>query len=472
MSFALAAAGAALIGAGLVAWAFPHKSSCPAEHWLRAAIAATLGLGIWSATYAASLLLFGPAARGPKDAVLAAAGAALLLAARGKSGVEPAAPPGEKKIIFFSGEPAPRWLWVAFAVAAGAAVLAFVHDTLRGSDGGYDAFMIWNLRARFLARAGAGFRAAFSPQMELWAHQDYPWLVPGLVAQGFLLSGREPRAVPALFAGTFAALAVALPALSLGWARGSRWGLLGAIALLTTPCFVIFAAHQESDVPLAAFLAATAALLLFAAERGNPPRLLLLAGLAAGLGAWTKNEGSLYAACFAMALLARSRELRAVGWFGAGFLPAAALVVGFKLGFAPPTDLWKFSTAGSILSHAGDPLRWGRLLLLTLRRIFFFQDHALWVAAEIALLIAWVRKLPGSVPGTALFLACAAFAPLYVLQPHPLEWLYRYSVERIFIQLWPAAILATLLPLVRVAADTPREASSGSWPMERAPRSP
>jgi hypothetical protein len=461
VSFALAAAAVGLTGAGLLASAFPETASSPAERWFRAAIGLALGLGSWSAAYAASLLLFGPAARIPKDAVLSAAGVALLLAARNRP-----AGPRERR------EPAPRWLWAAFAIAAGAAAAIFFHETLREPDGGYDAFMIWNLRARFLARAGTGLRAAFSPQMELWAHQDYPWLVPGLVAQGFLLSGRESRLVPALFAGVFAVLAAAIPALSLARARGDRWGLLGAIALFTTPCFALFAAHQESDVPLAVYLASAAALLLLAAERGNAPRLLLLAGFAAGLGAWTKNEGTLYAGCLAAALLLRTRDARTVGWFLAGFAPFAALVAGFKLGFAPPTDLWQLSTARSLLSHATDPLRWGRLLLLTLRRVFFFQHHALWVAAELALLVAWVRKLPGSVPGTALFLACAAYAPLYVLQPHPLEWLYRYSVERIFIQLWPAAILATLLPLARAVGELPPGASSGSWPMERAQRAP
>jgi 4-amino-4-deoxy-L-arabinose transferase-like glycosyltransferase len=321
--------------------------------------------------------------------------------------------------------------------------------------------MIWNLRARFLARAGGGFRAAFSPEMEFWGHQDYPWLVPGLVAQGFLASGAESRLVPALFAAAFGVLAVAIPSLALARLRGAHWGLLAAFALLTTPCFVIFVVHQESDVPLSVYLASAAALLLLAEQRAYPFRLLVLAGFAAGLAAWTKNEGSLYAACLAAALLFRSRKWSVVGSFLAGVAPVAVLVLGFKLGFAPPTDLWRFSSARSVLSHAADPARWARLVWLTLRRVFFFQDHALWVAAELVLLIGWVRKLPGSVPGTALFLACAAYAPLYVLQPHPLDWLYRYSVERIFIQLWPAAILATLFPL---ASDAERRATPQPTP--------
>jgi 4-amino-4-deoxy-L-arabinose transferase-like glycosyltransferase len=247
---------------------------------------------------------------------------------------------------------------------------------------------------------------------------------------------------------------------------------LGGIALLTTPCFPVFSAHQESDVPLAVYLAAAAALLVLA-DRESPQarRLLLLAGFAAGLGAWTKNEGALYAACLAAGLGVRSRSRRAVGWFVAGALPAGALVVAFKTTVAPPTDLVAFSTASGVLSRALDPWRWGQLAVLTVRRIVYFQDFAAWAAAEVLVLATVVRKLPGSAIGTALFLACTAYAPIYVLQPHPLPWLYAHSVERIFIQLWPAAIFATLLPLAR-AAGQPPEATSGSWPMERGQRAP
>ena len=67
---------------------------------------------------------------------------------------------------------------------------------MRFPDGGYDAWMIWNTRARFLVRA-ADFHTAFSPRLLFWLHQDYPWLVPGAVAQAFMLQGHgEPLAVP------------------------------------------------------------------------------------------------------------------------------------------------------------------------------------------------------------------------------------------------------------------------------------
>lgn len=426
----------ALFGAGAVAAGFPHRAASGVERGFRAALAVALGIGAWSAGYAGWLMASG-AAGATKDLALAAAGAGLLITFRRR---EPA--------LQRHAEGAPRWLWLLFALSCAVAAAAFVEHTLRFPDGGWDAWMIWNLRARFLARA-ADFRSGFSPHMAFLAHLDYPWLVPGAVAQAFAAFG-ESRAVPAAAAAIFAALAVAVVALALARRFGARWGLFGGLAVTTLPCFAVFASNQQSDVPLAVYLAIAAALIASAGSR----RELALAGFAAGLGIWTKNEGSLYAGCLFLALLWRTRDLRGAGAFALGALPGAALLAWFKLGLAPPNDLAAFSTGSTLLHNALDLRRWGELSLLTLRRIVYFQDFALWVLAEALLLVFFVRRQPPSVLGTALFLACAAYAPIYALQPHRLDWIFRTSADRILIQLWPVAVLATAPFLARTTART------------------
>ena len=119
-------------------------------------------------------------------------------------------------------------------------------------------------------------------------------------------------------------------------------------------------------------------------------------------------------------------------------------------------DFAIFTTPGGLIARALSPGRWLELVLLTLRRIVYFQDFALWVVAELALLLFYVRKRPPTVAGTALFFACALYAPVYVLQPHPIDWIYHTSIDRIFIQLWPAAILATLASATDRAQATAR----------------
>ena len=211
------------------------------ERAFRAVLALALGIGAWSACYAGWLMASGAAA-GTKDVALAAVGAGLLAAFRKRRTVKDR-----------PGEAAPRWLWLLFAVSCAAAAAAFVEHTVRFPDGGWDAWMIWNLRARFLVRA-ADFRTAFSPDLAFLAHQDYPWLVPGAVAQAFAAFG-ESRALPALAAAIFGALAVAIVALAAARRFGARWGLFAGLAVTSLPSFPLFASNQQSDVPLSVYLA-------------------------------------------------------------------------------------------------------------------------------------------------------------------------------------------------------------------------
>jgi len=427
-----------LSGAGAVALGFPRRAGSAVERAFRAALALALGIGAWSAAYAGWRMAGAPAGAA-KDVVLALAGAALLAGLRGRDAAAEQAP---------EPEPAPAWLWLLFALSCAVAAAAFVEHTVRFPDGGWDAWMVWNLRARFLARA-ADLRTAFSPVMAFLAHQDYPWLVPGVVAQAFAIFG-ESRAVPAALAAVFGALAVAVVALALARAHGARWGLLGGVAVTTLPCFAVFASDQQSDVPLAVYLGIAIALVQSARSR----RELALAGFAAGLGMWTKNEGSLYAACLVAAFLFRTRDARGAAAIVLGALPCAALLAWFKLGLAPPNDLAAFSTTRGLVENALDLGRWGELLVRALRQILYFQDLALWVAAEAVLLIVCARKRPPSVPGTALFLACLGVAAVYGLQPHRLDWIFRTSADRILMQMWPPAVLATLPLPARTRART------------------
>jgi hypothetical protein len=439
MTAALAIAAIALCGAGVTS-AFAVRGP------LRAVLALLLGTGIWSAAYGTALFVFGAGAgtRLAKDAVLAAAGLVLLYVSHRRG----AAPPGIERPGTAG---CPRWLRAAVAIAAVIATASFIEHVLRYPDGGWDAWMIWNLRARFLARAGAGFRAAFSPELLFWTHPDYPLLLPGVVAQGFLLAGREPLWVPAAAAYAFAAMTVALLATSLRELRGPGWGAVAALALLATPCFVGFAANQQSDVPVGAFVLAACALSALAIETGRP-RALMLAGVAASLAAWTKNEGPVYLLALGVALLAvrwagfRDR-LRGAIRFGLGALPVLVLLVYFKLRVASTNDLISQASLAPLL----DGGRWVELGFALLRRVLFFQSWSLWLVAEMVVVVAVIPRLPPRPSSRVLFLAVAlalaAVAVVYVLQPHELVWFVRASSDRVLVQLWPSIVLATVLSL-------------------------
>jgi hypothetical protein len=328
--------------------------------------------------------------------------------------------------------------------------LVVVEHSLRSPEGSFDAWMVWNSRARFLARAGADFRQAFSPRLLFWTHQDYPWLVPGLVAQAFLVTGTESPTIPAAFSACFGVLSVVVVTCALMQLRGARVGLLGGLALATTPCFATFSAGQQADIPLSVYLAISVAILAMAIEDPKRPAgAFMLAGLAAGLCTWTKNEGILHALCLGVALAVRLRDPRATAWFAAGCAPVLTLLIGFKIGMSPTNDFALFTTPRALLAVAVDGSRWTEVIRLMLRHVLYFQDFGLWIAVELLLLLAVVPKLPRrdvtAVLGTALLLSFAGYGLIYVLQPHPLDWIFWSSASRLFMQMWPAVILVTLV---------------------------
>lgn len=416
-------AAAAVFGVGLV-------RASGLRGALAVVAAAALGLGAESAVYATSLLAAGPRATAWSEMGLAIAGIALLALRRRPFEAPPVA-----------SDPAPRSLQVLFAGGCAVCAAALAAQTWRFPEGGWDAWMIWNLRARFLYRGAEGFRAAFSPAMVYLVHQDYPFLVPGIVAQGFGWIGRETAGVPIAVAALYGCMLVSAVVAAGRSLAGSRWALMAGLAIVALPCFPTFAADQQSDVPLALYLLLASALI----DLRQP----LLAGFAAGLAAWTKNEGALYAGLFTLALFWRSRDRRAPFFFVAGASPLLFLFAAYKLFVVPPTDLAALSTRASVLRNAIDVSRWLELAWLLIRRLFYVQRFGLWLVAEVlALLLLLPKHRPGPV-GTALLLACAALSAIYLLQPFSLQWIVRTSVDRLIVQLWPAAVLATATALAQ-----------------------
>ena len=355
-----AVAAIVLGGAGLAAAAFPERASGVCDRLLRAIAALVFGLGAWSAGYAASLLAFGAAesVRAVKDVAIALCGVALLAMRR--------RPAGSQAV----GDEAPRWLIAIFAVACCVFCLVFIEHSIRAPEGGFDAWMLWNSRARFLARAGDDFRVAFSPRLLFWTHQDYPWLLPGLVAQWFLIARTESPVIPAVLGFVFGAATIAIVSCSLARLRGAQAALVGGLAVASLPCFAAFDASQQADVPLAAFVALAAALVAMAVEDPRRPlRPLLLAGFAAGLGAWTKNDGLVYLISLAAALLLCLRDVRAAAIFLLGSVPALALLFAFRLGLSPPNDFLLFTTRADLVARFVDARRWVDVIRFALRQV-------------------------------------------------------------------------------------------------------
>lgn len=353
-----------------------------------------------------------------------------------------------------------RFLLLAFAVAIAAACYSSIVRAIAHPHGeGWDAFAIWNLHARFLFRAGPNWRDAFS-QLIPWSHPDYPLLIPASVAHFWTYLANDNPGVPATISVAFAAATTLLLHSSLKQLRGRNAAMLGTLSLLSTPFFIQQGTAQYADVPLSFFLLATIVLIQFS-ERSGYLGLLVLASIAAGFAAWTKNEGLLFL-CAAVSVqvlqavqkvssrttssLPDGETWRSFAAFAVGSVPLLLLVGWFKHSAAPPGDL--FSSPAAMVAKLATSARYWVILQWFIKEVLRFGEW--WIVPGTVSLAIFYFLAPASFHGQSrpvikvsawiLALTITGYFAIYLITPYDLYWHLRFSLNRLFLQLWPAVI--------------------------------
>jgi hypothetical protein len=443
--------------------AWPRVRRAPGDLALRLAASAGLGLFASSMVYLLCLAL-GVASRpwviGIDIALLAGLAAWVYRARR---------EPGQDQSHGYEPFAVIDWILggavsLALAINASAWLQRFRDEPL----GFWDAFAIWNVKARFFFfDAGEHWQRAFSNTIA-WSHTDYPLLLPLNVARLWTYGGTADQGISALLSVVFSMLAIGLVFGAVAQAKGRPMAFLASLALLASPQFMAQSTWQVSDIPTGAFLAGSFALILAAARNtGDRNALLVLAGVAAGAAAWTKNEGVLFAVAMPVALavvgpVASLRErLTEVFQFAKGLAPPLALLLVIKLfvtgesdlaadlGFSSLSRVFEWSRHQMIIASffkltvmlAGLPLLGLLLGLSVYSRFASATAESRWQAA-LAL---------------ALTLQLAGYYFIYVITERDLAWHLGTSNLRLLIQLWPSTLLLLFTALNRFDPATPAD---------------
>ncbi len=391
---------------------------------------------------------------------------------------------GDRKMLFTS---------LALAVTALAAAASFALAVYREPHGKWDAFLIWNMHARFLFRGGVDWIDYFKSGLD-WTHPDYPYMLPLSILRVWEYCGGETLAAPIVIAALFTLLVAGFLWTALGALRSNEQGCLAAMLLAASPLFVLVGASQLADIPLSFFILGTIVALFIHDGRESPrAAAIAMAGLLAGLAAWTKNEGILF--CM-LVLLVRpvvtcfdGGPRRASGEFlclFAGAAPALFVLLFFKTAIAPQSDLMAGQTAGGFLDRLCETGRYVSVLTSYLRTGLTFTQGIPDVRAPftmnpfipgLILLTACLaltgverksREGRGFLTGWAVVaLMLAGYFFVFILTPHDLKWHLLTALNRLFLQLWPAVIF-----LVFMAARGYRPAPAEEPPGERHKRSP
>src|SRR6476659_2155720 len=147
-----------------------------------------------------------------------------------------------------------RLLAVLFVVAI---VVAFATiGTLldRVPQGDWDAWAIYNLRARWIHRAGYDWRDAFSPLLHQ-THPDYPPLLPLDVVRAWIYAGSESMVAPRLIGGVFVVATIGLVPSAIAALRGRPQAYIAGIVLVGNAFVLRHSGSQYADVPLMFFFA-------------------------------------------------------------------------------------------------------------------------------------------------------------------------------------------------------------------------
>jgi len=369
-----------------------------------------------------------------------------------------------------------RILAAVFGVSLLSSMVSFALSVVKEPHGKWDAWLIWNMHARFIFRGGEHWQDYFHSGLS-WTHPDYPLMLPLTIVRSWNYMGVESSSVPIAVSFLFTFALVGLVVSSLAMLRGENQGYCGGLVLIGSPFFILMGASQLADVPLAFFLLASIVLCIVhdRLPDGHHP-VLVLAGVAAGLVAWTKNEGLLIVL---VVLLARffvvtgtdgwKNAVKQLLWLMAGVLPVLLVMAAFKLNLAPSTDLFADQSIHNIWGRLSDLQRYKTILgayfhtaltftqgIPDIRTGFRFNvGIAGSVFLGVYLFLAGIaveRKDKGNILYGVMvtLITLGSYFVVYVITPHNLDWHLVTSLNRLFLQLWPAIIVITF-----IAARTP-----------------
>ncbi|HZU26981.1 MAG TPA: hypothetical protein VFA04_15755 [Bryobacteraceae bacterium] len=327
-----------------------------------------------------------------------------------------------------------------FVLAMGTAAIAASWDNNPAGD--WDAWAIWNLRARFLAAPDGLIQRAWSPQLH-GSHPEYPLLTSGFIARCWAYGGgATSQSVPMATAYLFYLAICAVGTAGVARVRSVGLGLLYGLILASTPVFIHEATTQYADVPLACYMLGAVVL----ATSDQP----IVAGLFAGFGAWTKDEGLLFLVVFfvAMALLRRTGLLR--GAIGAA--APVAIVLVFKLVLAQGTASLPARAAAGLGPRLADFHRY-TFAFGSLAGAFAAMGanlyHPIYPMIAAAALLRFERTQRRLTLFAGLLAAAmlAGYFAVYIVAPDDIGWLIGTTVNRLIVQVWPLLLLTLFMAL-------------------------
>lgn len=314
----------------------------------------------------------------------------------------------------------------------GLGLLIFKSYSFTSKYGGWDAWSIWNLQARYLSNAD-NWEKLFL--IRKYSHPDYPLLLSGYIAFFTRIIGAAYlETISFVFSCCIMFFIPVLVYLE----------TLKKNLLIAASAFMLFAANElyleigvamYADLTLAFFLLASLVCLKYYKA---DMKWLTLAGACLGCCMWTKNEGVILAAIF---VTMNFRTLFFKGnyrFFVSGIaLPLCTFIL-FKSVYSPPNNM----VGGQSVQTLAQIADWSRYKLIYNSLVMNLDTKFFYVGISVLVysLICFVeRRLPDT-QIMMLIICMAAYFMVYVFSVEGLEWHLATSQDRLMLQLMPSIV--------------------------------
>jgi hypothetical protein len=298
--------------------------------------------------------------------------------------------------------------------------------------GGWDAWAIWNLQAKYLAN-GHYWQNLFLNTRH--GHPDYPLLLPGISAMVSRALPGIPVEVTSFYWGMLVAMIIPVMLWLVLKPKSTLVAIWAIYSLLSSQYYLSQSVAMYADMTLGCFLLGAIVALRQIPEGSN--RVLLVA-LCLGGCLWTKNEGAILVALF---IVFHLRQLlgqkRWIIFFAGISMPLIALCM-LKSVYAPANDMVNgFSMA--TLQQATDWQRYETIWNHVSKVVTADFGYMRWVVV-LYLLVCLFRKQWPTATAWMLASSMVVYFFVYVFSPMELHWHLVTSADRLMLQLMPALL--------------------------------
>lgn len=322
-------------------------------------------------------------------------------------------------------------------------VLNLAFYSLQFPHGRPDAWINWNVAARFIYLGGADWQATFLRQLD---HPDYPLFTVVTNAITWVFLGEPSTWGPIAFHFIFSLFTAGLLFAFINLLRDFKQASLAVIFFMALPFIVDQGMRQYNDLLLAYLILAAGGLTLLYLQT-KELNVAVLVGLLVGLGGWAKNEGLSAILVFSLIwvwISLKKEEQPGLQKYLLGLAFPLIVIALFKIFLAPANDL--LSASGSALDKLMDVERYLTIAKEAGVILWNLAGTPIPLFGLIILLVLSLGRSAEQIPGLSkiavvIGLQWLLYIGIYLLTPLDLTFHINTSADRLFLHVLPLAAL-------------------------------